>query len=649
MVQGQRDYISRREQIKQPVLGAAEASICWELRPQNRTEYSSPNEKRNAKATKRGCNTSDDGSEASGRKQPSPSERYLCGSTTFRTELRLLEARFEGGRMLNDTARTTIEHATTAIKSESTQGSITESDVAQEIRESPQKVNNGNESSLHDSREVLALIPSTTRSSVGRASHSGSENSIDSTKKLVEALNKCKSPEELKCLIHWARQYMQHFCSVSVVGWSKEELGEYGAFVDVKPNSHPSKMTFLLDWFNTMAHRVANIRFGQEHLLEVLESTLYRIDHDVFRGNPDPLIGLIKYLIGTRLCNENTGLTRGTHETHKVILHCARYAMNIAGEVEPNSWDPVRDDSLYRTLQNQLEELKQRVTFYPTGFEIQLVAESLKQLRVPGFRTDWQSLLRRTRTGITAMTYAIDIVRNAITLSFDPANLRACADYISEAVSPVSQKVEAWFVRYQTLNAAYFRVLEDPSNYKKFRKVLQTCKQKKRRWIDISGSVSKGEKAIAYGIVELLTQLAVYSVDAQVRDSSVTELYRMQKEWLRDEDILYHIWQSFGIVAAQGRGEISKKALLWLEQYNSLHVSDEALDVIGSQSVSKTAECCRHLLLKSSFVKWIGTRGLQTKLESFKKTMNVEIESVNFFNGVKKPSRLSVENLALSV
>ena len=622
--------------------------MCWRFRPEHMTEYSSPNGERSIREATDGYNTNGHGSDASGRKQPSPSGRFLCGSCTFEMELRLIEKRFSEHRLLEDTEGTTNEHATTPTRPESSQWSDMENDIVHESFESPRKVKNENENNAKNSQDVLTLIPSTTYTSISEIGDPGSDNAIVSMRELVAAVNKCKGPEELKYLIDWARQYVDLFCSKSVVVWSKEELSEYGALVDVEPKNHLLKLEFLLNWFNTIVHHITNVRFGQERILEMLERVLYRIDHNVFRGNPDPLIALIRYLIDTRLYKENSGLTEGTHETHKTILHCARYAIIVAGKVEPKSWDPIRDDSLYKILQNKLEKLKRKAIFYPTGFEIQLVAESLKQLTILGFPTGWKLFLRRTQTGMVATAHAIDIVRNAITLSFDPVNLMTCARCISEFVNPVSQKLEDWFVRYQSINAAYLLVLEEPSNYTVFLKTLQTCTQKKRGWINMSGSASRGEKALAYGIVELLTQLAVYSVDDQVRDRSVTELYRMQKEWIKDEDILHQTWQSFGIIAAQETGESSKKALLWLEQCNCLQVAEAALDVIGSQRINRTAKHWCNLLLKSSFVKWMGTRNLQTKLESFKNTMNFEVESTKFFDSVKKPFRTSKENLALS-
>ena len=443
-------------------------------------------------------------------------------------------------------------------------------------------------------------------------SDSASDNSFVSITDLVSAMNECRSPEKLELLIKWAHNWMEYFSADKLNSSTKEELGDYFAFAGVKADvDHPSKDNFLLTWFKKIAKYVTTGQIEQEPMLEVFERALYRIDHRVFGGNPASLIPLIRYWIHERLYENDTCWTEGTHATHRIILRCARSAMIVAGKVEPKSWDPVDDNSPYRMLQKDLEKLKQRVIFYPTVFEIQLVAATMKQLVISGFQTDWKLFLRKTQAGTAALLCAVSVVKNAITLSIDPVNLRTCADYLSEAVRPVSQKPEDWFIRYQSLNEAYVQVLEDPSNYAVFLEEIKTSTQKERRWYGIFGSRSRGEKALACGIVDLLSQLAVYSVDDQVRDSSVAELRRMQEDWLKDKDILHQTRQSFRVIAEQVRNESSKKALPWPKQCHRLHASIDPPDVVGSQGVDKTVERWRDRFAKNSFVKWMDTSNWQ--------------------------------------
>ncbi|MEM7383075.1 MAG: sister chromatid cohesion protein PDS5 [Bacteroidota bacterium] len=393
---------------------------------------------------------------------------------------------------------------------------------------------------------------------------------ITSTQGLVAALNNTQDPQEQAVLEEWLAAYIiRHFPKQSVqdlVSNDSAYLPEYNQLTHIQPLSERTK-GLLRSYFDELSGKIdkeANL-YTKLPLLESLVYALNHVDKQVFGNNSAPLIELANKLLD-RLDPSQVVFSANGYPTHGTTLDALHQVLYLVGCIDP-SWDSTDKDRIYKRFRQHLEAIDQAAQqqqHYPTSYHTQLLRQILASLELNKAEAQLQDIVRRTFAGIQGLRHVYQGLRGLVVLDIQLESLKAAYDHFLEVLRSDRVEKQPWYAAHQALRLSSLLSLKAEDSglhyYQQFGShvdaFLSESKQglrrkqyhdKLKKCFDTVGK--EGRKALRYGIVQYLVELALYSPSSSVRANSVLRLANLAAVWREEADIVTALLDGLADVA----------------------------------------------------------------------------------------------------
>ena len=350
--------------------------------------------------------------------------------------------------------------------------------------------------------------------------------------------------------------------------------------------------------------------FQEKPLIAALGHGLRHLPPEVFGSDPAPLTTLASQLLD-KLDPQNCIFTQANYPTHGPRLDALYQALLLIQEKDPSSWVALQAGRPYEQFKSGLERIQEaRESYYPIRYHCKILLQSLRDL-------EWNPVLARThdyftraRQLTTGLFHLYKGVRAAATLDVDIESLQTACESLRAAFESARVDREAWYEWHQLLRGSCLRVLQGDTHYPAFEQDCQELIAKQ-----LPGGL--GTKALCYGFVLQLRQLAMFGPTALVREGSLSWLKDLSKRkpWSSDGDLMVGLLDSLASVCVRGNNDAEK-----IE-------GRDALDQL-TQGVPSTSGCYPLLLWLQNLVsyqspsqtaidQWLRGQSLEEKLNQF--------------------------------
>ena len=438
-------------------------------------------------------------------------------------------------------------------------------------------------------RRVLARTDSSIirRALVGKRYHS--------LKDVVNAFNQaCDAKERLGLAeVIWRVCHAFNDMHVRTVTENRGAVvREYLALcrLDGKGDEH---LLLLKDFFDSLRDKIWNDALHNKYLIEAVEHTLQIIDKEIFEDDKDCLLQLAQFL-SEAFDPIKTSFTREMFPVQCSALHVMHQCLGILCDIGSGSWDPNRPKGLYAKFKDWSQRVIDVAGHYPVKYQAMLVQQSLTLLQSSKRSVRNVNNARRIANLVYGTVGVCQAIRSAVLLDFDLGNAESTASALARARENRIVRGEQWYKCLHALDTVRFAAIEDPSAFEQFNELLSSLVLEER------GSNQEGCKVLRFGVVEMLTSLAIHGKDDAVRCASAETLSSLVEprddwDWSSDPDLFLEVLDNLAELSARGREP---------EQ----HMAHETIGKLSSNMRNKV---CERVLSE-----WLGGKTIEEKIQS---------------------------------
>jgi hypothetical protein len=377
------------------------------------------------------------------------------------------------------------------------------------------------------------------------------------TKALVEAFNnsiETKDKQQQDTLMRWIKAYIDWLNKQTVYNLTCEKniLEQYRHLAQLRPATADQEH-LLSSYFANLVRRFREAVGGLEEkpLMAVVVDALRHLPPAVFGSDPIPLINLARQLL-TNLNDENNVFTKNAYPTQGPRLDALYQVLLLIQEKDPSSWPSLKQGRLYQRFREGLRGIQRAPeSIYPIRYRCKILLQSLIALELHPGLARAQDCFRRTRQFSTGLFHLYQGVRAAAEFKIDIRSLEAAFNALKSAADSRRESEEVWYEWHELLEAACMLSLQDASCYEnKFIPEYQEV-------VAAQFSGGSGEKALCYGLVLQLRQLALLGPTDAVCQGSLAKLAELssQQPWSSDGDLLEVLLDSLASVCLQGKDD----------------------------------------------------------------------------------------------
>ncbi len=366
-------------------------------------------------------------------------------------------------------------------------------------------------------------------------------------------------------------------------------------------------LLLLKDFFDSLRDKLCNDALNNRYLIEAVEHALQSVDTEVFADDPNCLLQLAQFLLDA-FDPQRMSFSKEMFPVQCSALHVVHQCLRILFDIGSGSWDPNRPGGLYAKFKNWSQRVIDAAGHYPVKYQAMLVQQSLTFLQSSKRSVRITNNARRIANLVYGTVGICQAVRNAVLLDFDLGNAESTASALSRARENRIVREEQWYKYLYALDVVRFAAIEDPSAFEQFDDLLSSLV------FEETGSNEEGCKALRFGIVEMLTSLAIHGKDDAVRCMSAETLAGLVKprdkcDWSSDPDLFLEMLDNLAQLSAQGRKP---------EQ----HRAHGALKNLASNMHS---ELCEGVLSE-----WLGGKTVEERIQSVPSVRTESISSKLF-------------------
>ena len=448
------------------------------------------------------------------------------------------------------------------------------------------------------------------------------EEAPQSTIALVAAFNNTEDTQKQDTLARWIRGYVDWFKVQPVSVIVEEEILEpYQCLAHLKPTTEVQRR-LLRSYFSSLAGRLEESMdgFQEKPLIAALGHGLRHLPPAVFGSDPAPLTTLASQLLD-KLDPQKCIFAQANYPTHGPRLDALYQALLLIQEKDPSSWVSLQAGRPYQQFKSGLEAIQgARESCYPIQYHCKILLQSLCDLEQNSVLARTHDYFTRARQLTTGLFHLYKGVRAAATLDVDIESLQTACESLRAAFESARVDREAWYEWHQLLRGSCLRVLQDDTHYPAFEQDCQELIAKQ-----LPGGL--GTKALCYGFVLQLRQLAMFGPTALVREGSLSWLKDLSKRkpWSSDGDLMKGLLDSLASVCVKGKNETEQRGgMAALEQLTQSVPSTPGCyplllwlqNLVSSHSPS-LADKFFQPFIQTAIYQWLGGRGrsLEEKLD----------------------------------
>ena len=425
------------------------------------------------------------------------------------------------------------------------------------------------------------------RALVGRRYHSLED--------MVKAFNQADDAQERLGLVEVVRRVCHGFNDMHVRTVTENRgavVREYLALcrLDGTGDEH---LLLLKDFFDSLRDKLSNDALHNKYLIEAVEHTLQSVDTEIFEDNEDCLLQLAQFLMDA-FDPRKTNFSREMFPVQCSALHVMHQCLSILCDIGSGSWDPNTPDGLYARFKDWSQRVIDVAGHFPARYQAMLVQQSLTLLQSSKRSVRNVNNARRIANLVYGTVGVCQAIRSAVLLDFDLGNAESTASALARARENRIICGEQWYKCLHGLDTVRFAAIEDPSAFEQFNELLSTLVLEER------GSNQEGCKVLRFGVVEMLTSLAIHGKDDAVRCASAETLSSLVEprddwDWSSDPDLFLEVLDNLAELSARGREP---------EQ----HMAHEAIGKLSSNVRNKV---CERVLSE-----WLGGKTIEEKIQS---------------------------------
>ncbi len=357
--------------------------------------------------------------------------------------------------------------------------------------------------------------------------------------------------------------------------------------------SNDEHLLLLKDFFDSLRDKLCNDALNNRYLIEAVEHALQSIDAEVFADDPNCLLQLAQFLLKAFDPRETT-FSKEMFPVQCSALHVVHQCLSILFDIGLGSWDPNRPGGLYAKFKNWSQGVIDAAEHYPAKYQAMLVQQSLTFLQSSKRSVRIANNARRIADLVVGTVGVCQAVRKAVLLDFDLGNAESTARALTRARENRIVREGQWYKCLHALDSLRFAAIEDPSAFGQFKDLLSS--------LVLEGEVSNEErcKVLRFGVVEMLTSLAIHGKDDAVRCMSAEILAGLVErtdkwDWSSDLDLFLEMLDNLTELSARGRKP---------EQ----HRAHEAIEKLASNAHNGY---CERVLSE-----WLGGKTIKERIQS---------------------------------
>ena len=464
---------------------------------------------------------------------------------------------------------------------------------------------NGGTSSGNDAHEQQTATEGSVSSMATRRTLTRTDSSIirrtlvgrryRSLEEVVEAFNETDNGQERLGLVEVMRRVLYAFNDMPV-GAVTENRGaavrEYLALCRLD-GSGDEHLLLLKDFFDSLRDKLYNDVLHNRYLIEAVEHTLQSVDTEIFEDNEDCLLQLAQFLMDA-FDPRKTNFSREMFPVQCSALHVMHQCLSILCDIGSGSWDPNSPDGLYAKFKDWSQRVIDVARHFPARYQAMLVQHGLTFLQSPKRSVRTANNARRIANLVYGTVGICQAVRNAVLLDFDLGNAESTASALARARENRIVRGKQWYKCFHALNTARFAAIEEPSAFGQFNDLLSSLV------LEEGGSDQEGCKVLRFGVVEMLTSLAIHGKEDAVRSASAETLSRLadprdEWDWSSDPDLFLEMLDNLAELSARG-----------IEPEK--HIAHEAIEKLVSNVHNRLCE--------GVLSEWLGGKTVDERIQS---------------------------------
>ena len=435
-----------------------------------------------------------------------------------------------------------------------------------------------------------------------------------SLEEVVKAFNEADDVQERDGLVRVMRKVLSAFHGMhvrEVTDNRGEVVREYLALcrLDGTGDEH---LLLLKDFFDSLRDKLCNDALNNRYLIEAAEHALHSVDVAIFEDDPNCLLHLAQFLLKA-LDPRETSFTREMFPVQCSAMHVVHQCLKILFDIGSGNWDPNRPDGLYAKFKSWSQKVIEVAGYYPAKYQAMLVQQSLTVLQSSKQNVRIANNARRIANLMYGTMGICQAVRNAVLLDFDLGNAESMASALARARENRIVREEYWYKCLYALDTVRFAAIEDPSAFGQFDELVSSLVLEERRFNH------ERCKILRFGVVEMLTSLAIHGKDDIVRCTSAETLSRIAErtdewDWSSDPDLFLEMLDNLADLMAQG---------LEPEKH------------VAYKTMEKLASNVHNGLCKKVLSEWLEGKTVKEKIQSITSVWTQTVGN-NLFNQVWK-------------
>ena len=416
-----------------------------------------------------------------------------------------------------------------------------------------------NSSSHHPTVDPSSVVVAPSTATPSDLEDLMSQSGVPDSDILLAALNGAPPQEQY----YWITVALSWFDD-TIVQLLPAAIRDYAALAHVRVT--PENRELLKRYFHSLSQKVEE-RSGDESLIQALAYVLAYLHPDIFAGDPQPLLDLGNNLLA-KLNSSQRQLKQADYPSVRAILEALSQTLLLVYQVASSKSLRVR--SLSQSFQNRLQEITDRVQYYPITYHARILHQTLSLLKK--LKKKHKTNFRLVLPGLLGAANLVAVGQGLAIGDLHPTELQEAIRLLKNAGPQQRIEPERWYSELlnleetmsQCLAQKDFSLYPDAAALKNLVEKIPTQRRKQSTLAAFVGfgTINQDQQALRYGICMQLSTLALGGPTPAVRIGSIEHLSALGNPsfWGSDTNVLAGLRNGLALIAAQNQEERKAEA-----------------------------------------------------------------------------------------
>ena len=356
------------------------------------------------------------------------------------------------------------------------------------------------------------------------------KRNIDSTKSLVAAYNAATAEDERAVLLGWLCKYHER----SAECLAPKAVLDYAELANITPRS-TSEKDVVKDLISDLTSRICEGSFLPSSFAAALYIALVHADPAAY-DDAGQLVVVARRLLGS--LTREPKLTRKTFAKHEATFLALQQTFFLLREANQNDIDEKERRQFRRIIAEKERTMKFSCKHYPVSFHFKALRQAVERLKDEDAASRAAQMKQYLMFGLCGFVDVFHFLKNLAKGDIDPAAIEAAYKRNRAAIDNMGVAKRPWFDHLRSLMAKRLEASKDETKLGHFKSEFDAAMESQHKTI-------KGDdlKALRFGIIQELRQLAIQTSSSIVRKEVTTKLLTLAatraifEEWFADEDV----------------------------------------------------------------------------------------------------------------